>query len=63
MSKKKSEEPVHNEDCSLLPLEVTLIYAHNAVKINDILKETKRMFLELFQKDHSASSAYEEYKN
>ena len=67
---KKTKEHVHNEDCSLFPLEVTLIYTHNhsiasanAVKFNDVSEETKRIFLELFQNDHSASSAYEEYKN
>ena len=68
--KSNSSWKKKDEDCSLFPLEVTLIYTHNhsiasanAVKFNDVSEETKRIFLELFQNDHSASSAYEEYKN
>ena len=67
---KKTVEHLHNEDCSLFPLEITIDYNHNhciessnAVKFHNVNEETKMKFTELFEDDHSASSAYQEYKN
>ena len=67
---KKRKEHVHIDECSLFPLEVMLIYTHNhsiesanAVKFHEVSEETKERFIELFENDHSASSAYAEYKN
>ena len=67
---KKTETHVHDDDCSIFPLELTIIYDHNhsiesanAVKFHDVAQETKDKFMELFNNAHSASSAYQEYKN
>ena len=67
---KKTVEHLHNENCYIFPLEITINYNHNhciesanAVKYHDVNEETKMKFTELFENDHSASSAYQEYKN
>ena len=67
---KKTAEHVHGDDCSLFPLNISLNYNHNhsiesafAVKYHDVDSETKDAFKNLFEDGHSASSAYNEYKN
>lgn len=67
---KKTVEHVHNDECSLFPLEVIFHYNHNhsiesanAVKYHNVIDETKDKFTKLFEEGHSASSAYNEYKN
>ena len=67
---KSTKDHVHDENCLFFPLEVTLAFTHNhsiesanAVKYHDVRNETKEKFIELFKADHSASSAYQEYKN
>ena len=67
---KRTLEHVHDENCSLFPLELTIAFIHNhsiesanAVKYHDVNNETKEKFLALFESAHSASSAYQEYKN
>ena len=67
---KSTKDHVHDENCSFFPLEVTIAFTHNhsiesanAVKYHDVRNETKEKFIELFKADHSASSAYQEYKN
>ena len=67
---KSTEEHVHDENCSLFPLELSISFLHNhsiesanAVKYHDVSDETKNKFIELFEAAHSASSAYQEYKN
>ena len=67
---KSTKDHVHDENCSFFPLEVTIAFSHNhsiesanAVKYHDVRDETKEKFIELFKEDHSASSAYQAYKN
>ena len=67
---KHTEDHDHDENCSLFPLEITLLYIHNhsivsasAVKYHEVNAETKEAFNKLFEDDHTASSAYQEYKN
>ena len=67
---KKTEEHDHDENCSLFPCEITIDFVHNhsiesanAVKFHDVSLQTKERFLELFAEGHSASSAYQDYKN
>ena len=67
---KNTDDHEHDEDCSLFPLEISIAYIHNhsiesanAVKYHDVNSETMDKFLELFEASHSASSAYQEYKN
>ena len=52
------------------PLEIVLKYNHNhciesasALRFHNVSEETKKKFIELFKNDHSAASAYQDYKN
>ena len=67
---KNTDDHDHDENCSLFPLEITLLYIHNhsivsasAVKYHEVHSATKEAFNKLFEEDHTASSAYQEYKN
>ena len=51
-----------------MELSISFLHNHsiesaNAVKYHDVSDETNNKFIELFEAAHSASSAYQEYKN
>ena len=67
---KKTNDHIHNENCTLTPFELSISHIHNhsvessnAVKYHNVGQEAMDKFLELFAAAHSASSAYQEYKN
>ena len=60
---KSTDQHVHDEACSLFPLELSIAFIHNhsivsanAVKYHDVSDETKETFIELFEAAHSASA-------
>ena len=67
---RKTDDHNHDKNCALFPLEISISHIHNhsiesanAFKFHNVAQETKDKFIELFEAAHSASSAYQEYKN
>ena len=67
---KKTDDHEHDDNCDFFPLEIVLKYDHNhsiesasALRFHNVSEETKKKFIELFKNDHSAASAYQDYKN
>ena len=66
----KTADHDHTDDCELFALNIVLDYNHNhsiesafAVKYHKVHDEVKEAFHKLFDKNHSAASAFKEYKN
>ena len=67
---RKTADHDHAEDCELFALNIVLDYNHNhsiesafAVKYHNVHDEVKEAFNKLFNENHSAASAFKEYKN
>ena len=68
--KQKVEGHQHGDECDLFNFKFTLKHTHNhrlasstALKFHPVSRDTKRKYLELFNKDLSASESYHKYKD
>ena len=66
----KTADHDHTDDCELFALNIVLDYNHNhsiesafAVRYHNVHDEVKEAFHKLFDENHSAASAFKEYKN